>query len=165
MRDRIWNELAQAKHNVEFSALYCDEQRKFIKWFNIVILIFSTGGVMGWKVWDDIPLIACLVISTVSLLRLLQPQLIMSDKQLIILDQIHIFYCNYYNQLEKLWYEYEDKRINDSDATTEFFKIKNSETEIGIKVSDCIRRKPGYLVNKAKKYSDEYFTRVFNLNT
>ncbi len=164
MRDRLWNELTQVKHNVEFITLYSDLQRKYIKWFNISILIFSAGGIMGWKIWDSFPLVACIIISFISLVRLIQPHLIMSEKQITILDQIHTFYFNYYNQLERLWYEYEDNRINNNTATNKFFELKEKEIEINIKVSDTIRIKPKKLIKKAKHYSDQYFASVYNIN-
>jgi len=85
MRNRIWAELTQSKHNIEFATLYSDRQRYILRIFNIGILAFSSAGIMGWKVWEDIPLISCILIAGISLLRLLQPHLIMNEKQLKIL--------------------------------------------------------------------------------
>lgn len=162
MRDRIWTELTQAKFNIEFAGLYADRQRSLLRYFNIFVLVFSSGGAMGWAFWDNFPLIACVLIGAVSLLRHIQPQLIMTEKQIINLDTISKFYFNYYNNLEKLWYDNEDEQIDNQTLKTEFFKIKNSESEINSMVNETIRTKPKKLVKKAKEYSDQYFKISFN---
>ena len=68
---------------------------------------------MGWKIWENLPLFACVVIAIISLMRLLQPQLIMSEKQLKDLDDIHKFYTVYHNKVERLWYDFESNRISE----------------------------------------------------
>ena len=86
MRNRIWTELTQSKHNIEFTSTYSDRQRFILRIFNMGILAFSSAGIMGWKIWENLPLIACFIIAGISLLRLLQPHLIMNEKQLKNLD-------------------------------------------------------------------------------
>lgn len=163
MRERIWTELTQAKHNIEFTAIYADRQRAIVRFFNIFILAFSTGGVMGWPIWDDLPVVACVIIAGVSLVRLLQPHLIMSDKLLNDLDRIHIFYSEYYNNLEKLWYEFDADRISEKKASDKFYKIRNGEKELAPLISETIRRKPKWISAKAKKHSDDFFEQTFNV--
>jgi hypothetical protein len=165
MRDRIWAELTQSKHSLEFSALYCNRQRAYIRYFNMGVLIFSTGGIMGWKLWDGLPFIACIIISLVSILRLIQPHIIMNDKLLINLDNIHEFYIDYYNKLEKLWYDYEGGKFSHEEAHSKFFELKDSETAKSQIIRDTIRSQPKNLVDKAKVYSDQYFKQVFNTSS
>lgn len=162
MRNRIWTELTQAKHNIEFSSLYADYQRKILRIFNICILIFSSSGIMGWTIWDKLPLVACIIIAGISLLRLLQPQLIMSESQIKDLDEIQRFYAGYYNKLEKLWYDFEANRLKEQDVTQIFFEIKQTEKDIDSKVAETIRSKPKHILKKSKVHSDQYFTNVFN---
>ncbi len=161
MRTRIWTELTQAKHNIEFISLYSDRQRKILRYFNICILVFSTGGVMGWKIWESIPLISCIIIALISLIRLVQPHLIMTEKQISSLDVINKFYADYYNKLEKLWYDNEHQAIDLNKAKTSFFKIKETELTIDSMVNDIIRTKPKTLIKKAKINADLYFERTF----
>lgn len=162
MRNRIWTELTQAKHNIEFATLYSDQQRLVLRVFNIGILAFSSAGIMGWKIWQNLPLIACVVIAVLSLLKLLQPHLIMNEKQLKNLDDIHRFYADYYNQIEKLWYDFESGRLTEEQATDNFFKLKQQETDINPIIAETIRNKPKRIVNKCKLQSDQYFNQVFN---
>jgi hypothetical protein len=162
MRNRIWAELTQSKHNIEFTSTYSDRQRFVLRIFNMGILAFSSAGIMGWKIWENLPLIACIVIAGISLLRLLQPHLIMNEKQLKNLDDIHRFYADYYNRIEKLWYDFDSERITEEQATKVFFKIKKMETDINPIIAETIRSKPKGIVKKCKKNTDEYFKLVFN---
>jgi hypothetical protein len=162
MRDRIWTELTQAKHSLEFTYLYADRQRKYLRYFNVLILVFSTGGVMGWRIWDNAPALSCLIIATISLIRLLQPQLIMTEKQISNLDTISKFYTLYYNKLERLWFDTEDDSLNQSSAKDEFFKILQTESEVSALINETIRTKPKSLISKAKLHSDQYFKLSFN---
>lgn len=165
MRNRIWTELTQAKFNIEFSALYADQQRSFLRYFNIGVLVFSSGGVMGWKVWDNAPVIACFLIAVISLARLIQPHIIMTDKQLSNLDSIHKFYIDYYNKLERLWYDFEHDTLDIETVKNRFFEIKQLETDINQTINDTIRTKPKKLVNKAASYSNQYFKLSFNTSS
>ncbi|WP_418637288.1 hypothetical protein [Winogradskyella sp.] len=117
---------------------------------------------MGWGFWDKIPLIACGIIALISILRLLQPHLIMNEKQLKNLDDIQKFYSDYFNQLEKLWFDFENNRIEEEQATKLFFKVKKLESDINPIILETIRSKPKYILKKAKLYSDTYFKQVFN---
>ncbi|WP_299896705.1 hypothetical protein [uncultured Aquimarina sp.] len=128
----------------------------------MTVLIFSSTGVMGWKFWDNLPLVACIIIASISLLKLLQPHLIMNEKQLKNLDDIHRFYSDYYNKIEKLWYDFESDRITEEEATNIFFTLKSLETEINPIVSETIKSKPKKIIQKCKRNSDEYFEQVFN---
>src|SRR5690606_11719661 len=162
MRNRIWAELTQSKHNIEFTSTYSDRQRFILRIFNMGILAFSSAGIMGWKIWENLPLIACIVIAGISLLRLLQPHLIMNEKQLKNLDDIHRFYADYYNRIEKLWYDFDSDRITDEQATKAFYKLKKLETDINPIIAQTIRSKPKGIIKKCKKNTDEYFKLVFN---
>lgn len=162
MRNRIWAELTQSKHNIEFTSTYSDRQRFVLRIFNMGILAFSSAGIMGWKIWENLPLIACIVIAGISLLKLLQPHLIMNEKQLKNLDDIHRFYADYHNRIEKLWYDFDSNRITEEQATNAFFKLKKLETNINPIIAETIRSKPKGIVKKCKKNSDEYFKQVFN---
>lgn len=162
MRDRIWRELTQAKFNSEFASIYADKQRSLLRYFNICILVFSSGGVMGWSFWKGLPLLSCIIIAGASLLRLLQPHIIMSDKQISNLDSISAFYFNYYNKLERLWFDLEHNTLDNETCKNCFFEIKHSEDKINQIVNETIRSKPKKLIMEAKNNSDNYFKLTFN---
>jgi len=161
MRDRVWTELTQAKHSEAFASLYAEQQRIYLKWFNMGVLVFSTGGVMGWAIWDNVPLVSCIIIATVSLFRLLQPHIIMTEKQISNIDIIGSFYTDYYNKLERLWFDIEHGSLKNEAIKGKFFKLKETESKINNLVNETIKTKPKRLVNKAGQNSIVYFKRTF----
>lgn len=161
MRTKIWYELSKAKFNNEFTVLYAHRQRLVLRWFNMGILVFSTGGVMGWKLWENLPLVVLIIISIVSLLRLVQPHLIMTDKQISNLESINKFYFDFSNRLEQLWFDLETDKIDIHTASNILFDIKKSETQINTIVNENIWSKPKRLSELAKNSTDEYLNRVF----
>jgi hypothetical protein len=165
MRNRLWNELTQAKHNAEYASIYLDRQKQIANIFNITILVFSTSGILGWKVWDRFPVIACAIVSGLSLLKLIQPHLIMSEKQLLKLDRIHIFYCDHFIKLEKLWHDLEDEDYSEKEVKEELYQVLESEIPISKELNGILLKKPKRLVRKAKQVSDDYFERVFNVKS
>jgi hypothetical protein len=162
MRNRVWFELTQAKHHIEFTTLYAEVQRRNLRYFNISILVFSTSGVMGWKIWGNWPVIACVIITVVSLIRLIQPHIIMSDNQISNLDKISNFYSNYFNKLEELWYDSEHGIKEQESIKMEFYKIKETELEFNNIINETVRNKPKKILEKAINQSDTFFRKTYN---
>lgn len=161
MRTRIWAELEQAKFSLEFSCLYALRQRNYLRYFNTAVLVLSSGGAMSWKIWEYLPTVACVIIAAVSLFRLIQPNIIMSEKQISNLDKIHKFYAEYLNKLERLWYDLQDGVIDETVAKERFFEIKASELIIDPTIDDTLRSKPNDLVQKAQQHTQQYIDQIF----
>ena len=162
MRERVWYELAQAKHNHLYCMFILAHRRKVLNIFNIVILGFSSAGIMGWAFWKDFPLIACIIVSSISLLKLISPHIIPSDKQIDKLDEITDFYFYYFNRLECLWFDFNSKKIDENQLQTQFYKIKNTEKKVNKSVNEIIKSHNQKLIKKAEIESNSYLTRTFN---
>lgn len=164
MRSRLWYELAQAKFNDRYVCLLIGHQRSIINKYNIIIATFSTAGIMGWKIWDNLPVIACGIIAIISLIKLLQPHIIPSDKQIEKLDRIADFYFNFYLQLEALWFDFDNDRITEAVLQEKFHVLKQTEREINKVVNEVHKNPKSRLVNKAQSESDIFFKNSFNTN-
>lgn len=162
MRERVWYELAQAKHNHLYCMFILAYRRKVLNIFNIVILGFSSAGIMGWAFWKDFPLIACIIVSSISLLKLISPHIIPSDKQIDKLDETTDFYFDYFNRLECLWFDFNSKKIDENQLQTQFYKIKNTEKKVNKSVNEIIKSHNQKLIKKAEIESNNYLTRTFN---
>lgn len=163
MRNRVWYELTQAKHNQLYCMFSLAYRRKVLNIFNMVILGFSSAGIMGWTFWREFPLVSCVIVSLISLLKLISPHLVPSDKQIDKLDEITDFYFDYFNKLECLWFDFETKKINDDQLKTQFYKIKNSEKKINKSVNEIFKSNNKKLTNKAELESNNYLIRTFKL--
>lgn len=162
MRNRIWYELTQSKHNNVYCVYLLCYLRRVLNIFNIIILAFSTGGIMGWAIWKELPLTSCIIIAIISLLRILQPHLIPSEKQIDKLDQVADFYFDYYNKIEQLWMDSYYSRISDTEAQSRFYKIKNSEKSINKTVVEIIKRTNKKVVKKTDLETRLYLKNNFN---
>jgi hypothetical protein len=163
MKDRLWNELTQCKHHHIYCVLLIAYQRRLLNIFNMLILAFSSAGIMGWAFWQNLPLVSCVIVTGVSLLKLLSPHLVPSEKQIDKLDQVTDFYCDYYNKLEQLWMNHYNERLPDEEAQNMFYELKNTERTINKTVNEIVKRTNKSILQKADKESTNYFKRTFNV--
>ncbi|MFD2871440.1 hypothetical protein ACFS5N_03100 [Mucilaginibacter ximonensis] len=163
MRTRIWDELTQSKHHEYYCVFLLAKQKQLLNYFNMFTLALSSAGVMGWTIWKSFPLMACIIISTVQLLKLLQVHLIPSDKQIEKLDLISDFYFDYYNNIEKLWHDYENERITDEEAQEKYYQIKTSEKEVNKVIKEIIKSVNKKIKEKADVETSGYLVRNFNI--
>ncbi len=161
MRNRFWLELCQAKHNQRYCVLLLAYRRRILNLYTIIILIFSSAGIMGWTVWKEIPLIACFIISAIQLMRLLQPHFMPTEKQVDKLDIVVDFYFDYYNKLEKLWFEYDRGSRKDEEVEKLFYEIKDSEKEVNKTINEIIKSKNKKIVTQADTDAREYLSISF----
>lgn len=160
MRERLWYELGQVKHNHFYCIFLLVSQRRLLNVFNMVILAFSSAGVMGWAIWKDIPIVACVIIATISLLRLLSPHIVPSDKQIDKLDKVVDFYFDFYNQLEILWFDHYNNRLTDEELQAKFYILKDTERETNKTVNEIVKG-----INKKIALKTDIETRSYLKNT
>jgi hypothetical protein len=162
MRDRLWNEMTECKHHHIYCILLIAYRRRLLNVFNIVILSFSSAGVMGWAFWKELPLISCIIVAAISLLKLLSPHLVPSEKQLDKLDQVIDFYCDYYNKMEQLWMNHYNGHLTDKQMQDAFYDLKDTERSINKTVNEIVKRTNKSILAKTEKEALTYFKRTFN---
>lgn len=165
MKNRIWYELCQRKHNNFYCISLLAQQKRALNNFNIAILIFSTAGVMGWKVWANFPVTACFIVSAISLLKLISPHIIPSERSIDKLNKIVDFQFGYYNNLEQLWYDHFNSRITDEQAQIKFYELKETEREINIIINELIKSTNKRILKKTDSETRQYLRLTFNLQT
>lgn len=130
MRDKIWYEMTHVKFGETYLAIYLNRQKSTRKLFKVFTLVFSTSGVLGWKVWAGFPIIACILISIIQLLNLVENQIIINDSDIDKVSELRNKYITYFNDLEKLWVDYEAKRLNENEANDYFYKLRQIASTI-----------------------------------
>jgi hypothetical protein len=162
MRERLWYELGQVKHNHFYCVNLLARQRRILNLFNIIILVFSSAGIMGWAFWQQIPLIACIIVALISLLKLISPHIIPTEKQIEKLDYIVDFYFDYYNKLEKSWFDYYNERIDDKQVQDLFYELKDTERGVSKSVNEIIKTTNKKILIKANSETTNYLKQTFN---
>jgi len=162
MRDRFWYELTQAKHNEIYTTLLIGHFRYWSKIVNVVIVVFSTAGVMGWGFWEKAPIVACVIIASISLLKLIFPYFVPSEEQMEKFYKTADFYSDFYLKLESIWFDFENDRISEVQMQKEFYELKQTEREIST-LTNKIHSKPvKSITNKTAKETDNFFKLNFN---
>lgn len=130
MREKIWYELTHIKVGEYYLSYYLSKKKRDRHYFKIATLIFSAGGIMGWSVWDALPIIACGIVSVIQLLGLIENQIIITDEEVNRISRLRKKYSSYFNELEKLWIRYESKQVDEAFATQSFFELRSNAEEI-----------------------------------
>jgi hypothetical protein len=162
-RNKIWYEFIQAKHNVEYLDEYIKFQIKLKNWFNVLILIFSASGLMGLKIWVYMPEVACVIITIISIVKLISPHIIISDDKLAKIGRFMGFYIDHANDLEQLWDNIYWMKISEEQAQEQYYKIKKTEKDSLIDMSLFGIREIKKLDNRARKRTCSYLNRMFNI--
>jgi len=165
VRTRIWNEITKSKHDVEYIMVYSRFQSNLSKWMNILILVFSSSGILGWQIWEkpEMAAIACGLTAGVTLIKMISPFFILSDKETKKLDKYYIQLVNHFDRLEKFWYQSEESSDNQTKLTDDFYKLVNEGNTIHDRFNDINIMHLSSLVKKADFNSREYFKNIFNV--
>ena len=136
MTNKIWYEMTNIKYGEVYLTKYLGLQRTFKKGFQIMTLVVSLSGIIGWKYFEDYVWIAFILIAIVQLLLLIENQIIRSDKEIEEISNLRMMYTRYFHKLEKLWTEYQYDQIKDKKALKKFFELRESDWE-KIEELDC----------------------------
>lgn len=132
MRDKIWYELVQMKHGEIYLAHYLTKQKVNKKYFKIITLIFSSGGLLSWSIWQNgiLAAIACAIVAVIQVLNLIENQLILNDRDLEKIAELRNLYLNQLKNLEHLWERFNSGKISEYDVTEEFYQLKGISNDI-----------------------------------
>lgn len=129
MTNKIWYEMLNIKYGEIYLTKYLGLQRTLKKSFQILTLIISVSGILGWKYFEDYAWIAFILIMVMQLLLLIENQLIRSDEEIENISNLRMMYTRYFIKLEKLWTDFYYDRIDESSSVDKYFELKESEWE------------------------------------
>lgn len=128
-RNRIWEELKQAKANILGLQKYTDNRRSWSRWYNGFIALTASIGALGYSIDAIIPFISSIIVGGTSIAKSIAPNFIQNAQELSELDILSDFYVRYMNSLEKIWYDLDHDITNEKEAMTRFFKLKETECD------------------------------------
>ncbi len=163
MTNKIWYEMVNMKYGEIYLSKYLGLQRTLKKSFQILTLIVSLSGILGWKYFERYVWIAFILIALVQLLLLIENQIIRSDKEIEEISNLRMMYTRYFNKLERLWSKYQYDQIKDKKALDDYFELRESDWE-KIEELDCklnIKRYKNLMDNteiETNHYLNKYHT-------
>jgi hypothetical protein len=165
MANKIWYETVNMKYGEIYLSKYLGLQRTLKKSFQILTLVVSLSGILGWKYFEDYVWIAFILIALVQLLLLIENQIIRSDKEIEDISNLRMMYTKYFNKLERLWTKYQYGQIKEKKALDEYFELRQSDWE-KIEELDCKLNIKRYrkLMNNTETETNHYLNKYHNTN-
>lgn len=160
-RNRIWEELKQAKANILGLQDYTDNRRAWGRWYNGTIAVVASFGAIGYSLNETIPFITSVIVGFASILKSLFPVFIQTSQELSELDVLSDFYVRYMNALEKIWYAYDQDHIDEKEAMNRFFDLKETECDKESIYNRGVRNISKKAQKKIDKDAEEYINRVY----
>jgi|SRR5690606_4460177 len=163
MRGKIWNEMVNIKYGEIYLSKYLGFQRTLKKTFNIITLILSISGILGWKFFEDYAWIAFVLIAIMQLFNLIENEIVRSDKEVAEISKLKMQYTKYFHKQEMLWTEYHFDRITEKKATDKYFKLRK-DYWVSIEKLDSKLNIKRYkrMMRKTEKETNHYLNKYHN---
>lgn len=160
-RNRIWEELKQAKANIICIQKYTDKRRGYNRAYNGFVAITASAGALGTLLNDKVPFFASMLIGFVSIIKSVLPNFVQGESELSSLDVLADFYNKYMNSLENIWYRLDHDIIDEKQAMDEFFKLKETECDKMSQMNRLVRNISKRFQRKIDEEAKEYINRVY----
>jgi len=163
MKTRIWIELGEARFHANFLSALIKRNLLVSKYVNVIFLALSTsGGIMGWHIWQSYTNVACIILAVISLFKLISPEFVPSEKRINNLHKLHDYYCRKLQELDDLWMDVNHGQYTEREIYNKFSAIIQKDRGINQLVNDTILNTPKKLVAEARKRTDAYLTKHYN---
>lgn len=160
-RNRIWEELKQAKANIICIQKYTDKRRGYNRAYNGFVAITASAGALGTLLNDKVPFFASMLIGFVSIIKSVLPNFVQGESELSSLDVLADFYNKYMNSLENIWYRFDHDIIDEKQAMDEFFKLKETECDKMSQMNRLVRNISRKFQKKIDDEAETYINRVY----
>lgn len=160
-RNRIWEELKQAKANIICIQKYTDKRRGYNRAYNAFIAFTASFGALGSILNEYIPLISSILIGMVSIIKSVFPSFVQGESELSSLDVLADFYNRYMNSLENIWYRFNYEKITEEEAMKEFFELKETECDKMSQLNRLVRNISKRFQNEINDEAETYINNVY----
>lgn len=161
VKNKIWEELKQAKAHVISIREYTDKHRKYRRWYDMFIAIVASGGAFGSIFNVKVPFWATILIGFVSVVKSVFPQILQPEQELCELDSLIDYYNSYLVKVEQLFYEYTNNKINEDEAVRIMSNLKLEEADKLSKINKLLRNISRKQKEKNNKEAEDYLLKVY----
>jgi hypothetical protein len=151
VKKEIWRQMLGRYYNGDrYLCYYIERQQKQRRLVRFISIAFSGAGILGWKVWEQAPVVFSVLSALTQLLMLMDKnRLIVSDSEIEQLGEIRMMYHDLYNRARRLWTGYYIMRnVSDADAIkrledfdNEYDKIISASQKVEIAEIESLRKK------------------------
>jgi len=161
MRNRLWNHLQNAK----FKSLYLSKvSKRAYVWgnaYSFVLAFASASSVAAWAIWETIPTIWAAIVAISQLLHIAKPYFpfLKNDRDFY---EMSFIYEKLYVTYERLWFKYEDGKINSDVVEDTFYDLRQSEMDMMDKFKHIHCPYYKNLSNRVSQEVSKELLRIFN---
>lgn len=160
-RNRIWEELKQAKSNILCLQKYIDKRRAYNRCYNGIVALIASAGALGYAINELIPFAASLIVGFISIVKSIMPSFLQTEPELSELDGLSDFYVRYMNSIEKIWYDFNHDFTEEKETMEFFFKLKESECDKESLLNRGVRNISKKFQKEIDDEAEEYINRVY----
>lgn len=111
LRQQIWYEMKTAKTYAVCLQIYTDRQRKWNRYFPIIVGALSCVGSFTFPLSKYGPLITSIAVCLFSVLKVVLPVFGQPEEELNQLDELYSYFDQKTQDLEMLWNDYQDSNM------------------------------------------------------
>lgn len=158
IRNDIWEELKDAKTHQLSCLYYVNKKRKFNRCYNFAIIIIAGLGAISFFLNHWCAFVTTLVVTLLEVVKSFVPAVCQSEKELVELDNLAIYYGGTSLKLEELWTKYELGYYKKDKATVskELYNLLNDKAENDTKMNRLIHSLSEKEDRNIQDQTDEY---------
>lgn len=162
IRNKIWEEIVHADANAICSRRYATVQRRIQIAYAILIPFCSALCALFAKLeWKEATIGTAVMMFISTLAKGIFPKIILSERNIIRLDELFKEFMDYRNNIEKLFDDFDNNVINQRQAKTQLDDIIQSNTKRTAELNKLVLWIPKCIDNSITKESEEYLNRVY----
>lgn len=162
--DRVMYDIKQVSTNIYYADLLIDQQVKRGKDFNLVISLFSAGGLALSLINLIFPVITSAVVAIMPIIKQYFNVYYMSDDNRSKLNELRISHHIYLRQLQNIFDKLFYDLISIEEAQLQYDKVTNDNSEKLSLISNLFGKIDKKLNDKAASKSDKYLNEIYNGN-
>lgn len=160
LNQRIYQELNEWKYNEVLLTEYIRYEKRKLKRINGILIIVSFISVFSWYKFAFLKHLWFLVLLTVQGFRVAQNLILTSNEDLFNIKGSLDFYSFNVFELEKLYYDFHNRRLKDSTIEDKLNTLMNKERELYSKQNFDKINPSNSLIHIAVTETDKYLNKI-----
>lgn len=161
MTNRIWEELSVTVFNNYYLVDFIDRKKKILIRTEVLALIFSIAGIMGWYRYPKEYYIWSVLLILIQLGIFYRGIFLTKEGEIIVLELVANFYQEQKIELERLWQDFSSEKISEDQAEKKYRAIQVKEADMMKKYNYKNVKNIVKLNLRAVNRRDEYLKRFF----
>jgi hypothetical protein len=163
MRERIWTSLVNLKFKVFYIDLLIGKYQRLERIINVSLAIASSSSIAAWAIWDIIPWFWASLVALSNVINVAKPYFTFG-KYVKELNEKYILTQDLQLELEKLLYNFDNKRVKEDYASEYYFTLKNNINKALRTSNELITPRDEKLIVISNKRMKTYLKNEYNVD-